>query len=82
MTDVRHVSVGALFFQSCTFVCQCSPVNLCPPLAVAPLLQLAAAAPGHGRQRGYWCCAPSGLQRRRSSRICSGTMAWQLLTTP
>ncbi len=43
------------------------------PRAVAPLRQPAAAAPGHGRQRGYWCCAPFALRRRRSSKSYSMT---------
>ncbi len=65
--------MGALFFQSCTFVCHCSPVNFCPPRAVAHIRQLAAAAPGHGSQRGGWCCGPFALRRRRSSKSYSGT---------
>ncbi len=63
MTDVRHVSVGALFFQSCTFVCHYSPVNFCPPLAVAHIRQLAAAAPGHGMQPG------GGPWERQAARL-------------
>ncbi len=70
--------MGALFFQSCTFVCHCSPVNFCPPLAVALFRQLAAAAPGSGMQRGGWCCAPFALRRRRSSKSYSGTRQQQL----
>ncbi len=43
------------------------------PLSVAPLRQLAAAAPGHGSQRGGWCCAPFARRRRRSSKSYSVT---------
>ncbi len=43
------------------------------PRAVAPLRQLAAAAPGRGMQRGGWCCAPFALRRRRSSKSYSVT---------
>ncbi len=65
--------MGALFFQSWTFVCHGSPVNFCPPRAVAHIRQLAAAAPGHGMQHCGWCCAPFALRRRRSSKSYSGT---------
>ncbi len=50
-----------------------STTPFCTPRAVAPLRQLAAAAPGHGMQRGGWCCAPFALRRRRSSKSYSGT---------
>ncbi len=29
--------------------------------------------PGHGSQRGCWCCGPFALRRRRSSKSYSGT---------
>ncbi len=48
------------------------------PRAVAPLWQLAAAAPGRGMQRGGWCCAPFALRRRRSSKSYSVTRQQQL----
>ncbi len=35
--------------------------------------QLAAVAPGSGRQRGCWCCGPFALLRRRSSKSYSVT---------
>ncbi len=41
-----------------------------PRIAV---LRLAARSPGHGMQRGGWCCAPFALRRRRSSKSCSVT---------
>ncbi len=41
--------------------------------AGALLRQLAAAAPGHGMQRGGWCCAPFALRRRRISKSYSVT---------
>ncbi len=34
--------------------------------------------PGHGSQRGCWCCAPFALRRRRSSKSYSVTRQQQL----
>ena len=81
MTDLRQVSVGALFFQSFTFVCHCSPVNFCPPLAVAHIRQLAAAAPGHGMQHDS-CrqLLARALPGRAAVVLCQAAIAAGIIT--